>query len=223
MSPPAPLSSVLSLPALGQGAQPASSPRPLLVLNPDPPPQALQRHPTSLQPLSCFPTHPFPPATQDCERSVSSHPPFLSPSSANSLVNEPLCLTPVPPTSYWLSVPPISFTGFWVQHLLPSASSPPLPLAFTLGSESQLPIQLLCLAQPAVHSLSRHLVFTFFFPSYFSGLASSSTLPWFPPGLCEGAEEKGSVLSSLKSSLRVAPSTASYSGGRDGPGPFLAR
>lgn len=110
LSPSAPLSSVLSLLAVGQGSQPKLlkgilSPSSLTPAS-DPPPS----HPQSLH---------------HCARSVFSRPPFLSFSSANSLLNELLCLTPVPLTSHWLSVPPISFTGFWVRHLLPVVSSPP--------------------------------------------------------------------------------------------------
>lgn len=107
MSPPAPLSSVLSLPALGQGAQPASSPRPLLVLNPDPPPPKPCKDTLPLSSLS--------PASQP-----TPFPPQPKTVRGLSLLILRSCL-PVQPTASSMS-PSVSH-----QYLLPATGSQSLP------------------------------------------------------------------------------------------------
>lgn len=128
-----------------------------------PHPQALQRHRIPLQPQCHLLTH---------------HLLLPNPVQGLSLLILRSCLL-IQPTASSMS-PSVSH-----QHLQPVAGSqslpfpslvqhflPPLPLAFPSSSESQLPTQLLSLAQPDVHSLSRHLHLFFFLPT---------ALVWLPP------------------------------------------
>lgn len=105
---------------LGQGVQPVPSSRPLLVLDPAASPSSAKT--SYLSPASVPPPDPPPSPPQPSARSVSSHPPFLSPDSVNNLLNEPLCLTPAPPTSSQSLPFPSLASGF-------SIFSPRLPLS----------------------------------------------------------------------------------------------
>lgn len=113
------LSPVLSLIPASPGTGCSASPEPLDPQS-SPSPQAWQRHP--LDPASFLPADPSPSPITLCQVSL---PIPQRPSSASSLLNEPLCLTPEPPTS--LPGPPISFTAFGSSIFSPVPAAPPSP------------------------------------------------------------------------------------------------
>lgn len=173
-----------------------------------PRPQALQRHLISLQPQCHLLTH---------------HLLLPNPLQGLSLLILCSCL-PIQSTASSMS-PSVSHKhlqqapspSHFLHWLLGSAFSPPrflwsFPQVWSPSSPSSSSLWPSQMSVVSAGTLSSSI----FFPSHHPGLASSS-MDLVSTWVSESTKEKGSVLSSLKPSIPVSPSSSD----RNGPGPSL--